>query len=170
MDQTINPAGDCGKNFITTVRPECLVDLLEAVQIELQNCKWPAVFQCIFLNAAQCIDIGAAVGQTSQCIIIGQAVLIRFGGQGIAQTQGKLTRIDRLGQKVIGAVFQRLQLGFGISRRSQHNNRCVLQFITGANLLQNIEARNIGHHQVEQHNIRSPSFNRIDSRHRLSGR
>ena len=145
--------GDALQEFIGAAWPQCFLDLAEAVNIDLQQGAGLLVALGMFHGPVEAVDQHAAVGQAGQHVDVGEAILIGFGRQCIADAQHELAFVHGFGQKVGRAHFQGFEFRRGIGRRGQHHDRQMLEAFVCAQLFEDLEATHMGHQQIEQDDV-----------------
>ncbi len=93
-------------------------------------------------------------------------IVMRLDDQGVAHAQHQLTGIHRLRQKVRGTQLQGLLLDAGIADGGQDHDRHVTQLVVTADLVQDLDAADLRHHDVQQRDVRALSAEQL---HRLRG-
>ena len=159
--------GNAGQQVVADAMTQGVVHLLEAVQVDVQQAAGArrggsAAGERRFDFDAELL----AVGQAGQRVGVHQAVLVGFERERVAQAQAQLARVYRLGQQIGGPQLQRFQLGGRIALRGQYDHRRIAQLLVPAHFRQDVEARHLRHHQVQEQNVRAMLH---EQSHRLLG-
>ena len=98
--------------------------------------------------------------------IVRQVVVVRLDHQGIADPQHQFTRIHRFGQEVGRAEFEGFLLDTRVADGRQDDDGNAVDLAIGTDLLQNLDAAHLRHHDVQQYDVRLLS---TESVHRPCG-
>ena len=136
-------------------RPKQSAHLMEAVQLHMQQAQPRsrafAKRACMRDAGIGAVHERAPVRQPGKRVAVCQTILIHLQRQAVAHPQNQLTGVHRFGQKFGGTEVKRTQLGGWVAGGGEHDHRHVAQLFVGAHLRQDVKARHLGHHQIQQH-------------------
>ena len=120
------------------------------------------------LEGAPVVDAGETVGENAEELVVhfrqfllplGQILLKALDAEEHPDSCLELGKVDRLGDVVVGARFKACNQALGRVERGLHDDRNKWQVRIGLEPLDHLESVHVGHHHVEQHEIRTPALN-----------
>ena len=98
-----------------------------------------------------------------------QVVLVRLHQQRIAYPGDQFLRVDGFGQEIRRSQMQGLLFQFAAFRTRQDQHGQMLELAVRSNRGQNVQAADLRHHDVEQHDVRPVGLHEFQRLRRIGG-
>ena len=102
--------------------------------------------------------------------VVLDAVAVRFVDQDVSQTHLKLDGVHGLAEKLGGPRPQRGQLRLPVAGRGENDDGEVKGLLAAAQLRENVQAADAGHHDVQKHDVGLFRTDEVQRLGRIGGR
>jgi len=141
---------------VADAEPERLGDPLEALEVHVHQRAGGPGARGFAQRAFEAVHQQPPVRERGHRVVVGEPVAVGLRRQRVAQPQRELARVGRLGEEVGRAELERLQLGLGVRRGGEDDDRDVAHRLIAPHPLDDLEPAHLRHVEVEQHHVRMP--------------